>query len=76
MYVANLLHIQFHKIKMLVLNFARVSICESVAKVKYFQCKHWSLSALHFKYPYIGLQSRCIIGYVQKVSLVAIRDVT
>ena len=26
-----------------------------IAKVKYFQCKYWSLTALRLKYPYIGL---------------------
>ena len=38
---------------------------ESLAKVEYFQCKHLSLTALHQKYLYIGLQTRQIIEYVQ-----------
>ena len=45
-------------------NFAHVSAYESVAE--YFQSKHWSLTALHHKYPYIGLQTQCIMGYVQQ----------
>ena len=51
----------------MLLNFAHVSACEWVAKVKYFQCKRWLQSVLRHKYPYIGLQTRCIMVYVQKV---------
>ena len=64
-FVANYSHYQFYKTKML-FNFACVSACESVVKVKYFQRKHWSLTALSHKYLYIGLQTWCIMGYVQK----------
>ena len=48
-------------------NSACVSTPESVAKVNYFQCKRWSLTALRHKYLYTGLQNWCIMGYVQNV---------
>ena len=52
-----------------VFNSACVSNCELVVKVKYFQCKRWSLTALHHKVPVYCLQTRCIMEYVPKVLL-------
>ena len=49
---------------------ARASARESVAKVKYFQCKHWLLTSLRHRD--IGLQTWCIMGYVQKVYFLAL----
>ena len=62
-YVADHWHNQFYKVKMHFIK--RVSAHESVAKVKYFQCKLWLLTALCHKYSYIGLQTQCIMGYVK-----------
>ena len=74
-YVANLLHNQFYKIKIR-FQFRTCFQQWIVAKTKCFQCKQWSFPALRHKYPYIGLHTRCIMGYAQIVYWYYISDVS